>query len=147
MTDLRALHDAFDELERQADAVTAAKPFDLPTRAHASRPGTRLVPIALAAAVVAAVATGAVLLVPNADPGAGTAQPAASATSAPVRPIVYFAAASARARAVASSPSNAAAALITADCACSISSSTVAMRCWSAWNLPIGTPNCLRSRR
>jgi hypothetical protein len=84
MTDLRALHDAFEELERRADAVTAAKPFDHPTRAHASRPGTRLVPIALAAAVVAGVATGAVLLVPDADPGTGTAQPAASATSAPV---------------------------------------------------------------
>ncbi|MEV8441187.1 hypothetical protein AB0425_27730 [Actinosynnema sp. NPDC051121] len=85
MTDLRALRDAFDELERRADAVTAAKPFDHPTRTHASRPGTRLVPIALAAAVVAAVATGAVLLVPDADHATTqVAQSGGSATSAPV---------------------------------------------------------------
>ncbi|TQM78333.1 hypothetical protein FHX81_0595 [Saccharothrix saharensis] len=85
MTDLRALDDAFAELERRADAVTAARPFELP-RAPASRPAARLVPIALAAAVVAGVATGAVLLVPNADPGTSTAQPGAS-TSAP-EPVV-----------------------------------------------------------
>ncbi|MFJ6673841.1 hypothetical protein ACIQMJ_22260 [Actinosynnema sp. NPDC091369] len=85
MTDLRALDDAFAELERRADAVTAARPFDLP-RAPASRPAGRLVPIALAAAVVAGVATGAVLLTPNADPGPPTTQPGAS-TSAP-EPVV-----------------------------------------------------------
>ncbi|MFE9749836.1 hypothetical protein ACFYOT_33405 [Saccharothrix saharensis] len=85
MTDSRALDDAFEELERRADAVTAARPFELP-RAPASRPNARLVPIALAAAVVAGVATGAVLLVPNADPGTTTARPGAS-SSAP-EPVV-----------------------------------------------------------
>ncbi|XVS60800.1 hypothetical protein ACQPYE_21045 [Actinosynnema sp. CA-299493] len=86
MTDLRALHDAFEELERRADAVTARMPFDGPKRARAEGRGTgaRLVPIALAAAVVVGVATGAVLLVPDDDPGTRTAQPGASSTPPPI---------------------------------------------------------------
>ena len=86
MTDLRALHDAFEELERRADAATARMAVDGPTRtrANAPKPGTRLVPVALAAAVVAGVATGAVLLVPNNGPVTQTAQPGASSTAPPV---------------------------------------------------------------
>ncbi|GAB2959958.1 hypothetical protein [Saccharothrix stipae] len=86
MTDLRTLHDAFDELERRADAATAGLPPGIApgTRADASRSRTRLVPIALAAAVVAGVATGAVLLVPGDDPVTRTAQPGASSTAPPV---------------------------------------------------------------
>ncbi|NUT53232.1 MAG: hypothetical protein HOV94_39005 [Saccharothrix sp.] len=81
MTDLRALHDAFEELERRADAATADRPFDLPARTRASRPGTRLVPLAVAAAVVAGLATGAVLFLPDRDRAADTVQAAGSAST------------------------------------------------------------------
>ncbi|KOX14432.1 hypothetical protein ADK67_42225 [Saccharothrix sp. NRRL B-16348] len=86
MTDLRALNDAFEELERRADAATARMPLGLPprTRPAASWSRTRLVPITLAAAVVAGVATGAVLLVPTNDPGSQTGLLAASSTPPPV---------------------------------------------------------------
>ncbi|PSL57786.1 hypothetical protein B0I31_102765 [Saccharothrix carnea] len=82
MTDLRALNDAFEELERRADAATAARPFDLPHRNRAQ--ASRLVPMALAAAAVAGLVTGAVLLVPNNDPGTQAAQPGGSTTTAPI---------------------------------------------------------------
>ncbi len=86
MTDLRALNDAFEELERRADAATATRPFDDP-RARKSRPAARLVPIALAAAVVAGVSTGAVLVVPDHGPTRQTAQPGgSSAPPAPTTP-------------------------------------------------------------
>jgi hypothetical protein len=62
-----------------------------------------------------------------------------SATRVPVRPIVYLAADRARSRVPGDRPSSAAAALITAERACSISSSRSAMRCCRAWKLPIGT--------
>lgn len=89
MTDLRALHDAFEELERRADAATARTSLDTPprTRAAASRSGVRLAPIALAAAVVAGVATGAVLLVPNNDPVTQAAPPGTSSTAPPVTTV------------------------------------------------------------
>lgn len=80
MTDLRALNDAFEELERRADAATAARPFDLARR---NRPSARLVPMALAAAAVAGLVTGAVLLVPDNDPGTRAAQPGSSSTTVP----------------------------------------------------------------
>ncbi len=70
-----------------------------------------------------------------------------SATSAPMRPMLALAADSARSRVARSAPSTAAAALMTAERACSISSSRSAMRCCSAWKLPISMPNCLRVRR
>ncbi|MNV51938.1 hypothetical protein D3C71_1440040 [compost metagenome] len=70
-----------------------------------------------------------------------------SATSAPMRPMLNLAADSARSRATRSLPSMAAAALITAERACSISSSRSAMRCCRAWKLPMRMPNCLRVRR
>ena len=86
MTDLRVLHEAFEELERRADAATARMPVggSTRTRANAPKPGARLVPIALAAAVVAGVATGAVLLVPKDGTSTQTAQPGASSTAPPV---------------------------------------------------------------
>lgn len=77
MTDLRALTDAFAELERRADAASAGMPYPLPTRARsrrALRPGSGLVPVAATVAVVAGLAVGAVLLAPGGDPspsGAG----------------------------------------------------------------------------
>lgn len=82
MTDLRALHEAFEELERRADAATARTSLDLPPRTRAA--SSRLAPIALAAAVVAGVATGAVLLVPNNDPVTQAAPPGTSSTAPPV---------------------------------------------------------------
>ncbi|MEU7525178.1 hypothetical protein AB0A74_05545 [Saccharothrix sp. NPDC042600] len=63
MSDLRALHDAFGELERRADAVTAGLSPDVPPRAK-----SRLVPAAVAAVVVAGLATATALLVPDDDP-------------------------------------------------------------------------------
>ncbi|ROP35135.1 hypothetical protein [Saccharothrix texasensis] len=86
MTDLRALHDAFEELERRADAATAHMALDTSprTRGTASRSGVRLAPVALAAAVVAGVATGAVLLVPDNGPVTQVAQPSTSSTAPPV---------------------------------------------------------------
>jgi hypothetical protein len=99
MTDLQALTDAFAELERRADAAGAARQPELPTLTRprpVSRPSSRLVPVAATVVVVAGLAVGAALLVPSGRPDtqAGTpptaksssAQPAASATSAPAVP-------------------------------------------------------------
>ncbi|MFI9810777.1 hypothetical protein [Saccharothrix variisporea] len=60
MSDLRALNDAFGELERRADVVTAGLPPDVPARSK-----SRLVPLAVAAAVIAGLATATALLVPD----------------------------------------------------------------------------------
>src|SRR3989344_1988406 len=68
---------------------------------------------------------------------------ASCATSVPMRPMLTLAADRARSRAR-RSPPRTAAALMTAERACSTSSSTSAMRCCRAWKLPMGTPNCLR---
>lgn len=80
MNDLRALHEAFEELERRADAATARAAFE-PSPRRRTR-AARLAPVAVAAAVVAGVATGAALLVPGADP-APPAGPQPAASSAP----------------------------------------------------------------
>jgi hypothetical protein len=72
MTDLRALTDAFAELERRADAASAGTPYELPVRAQPRRPlgqGSRLMPVAATVAVVAGLAVGAALLAPGGDPG------------------------------------------------------------------------------
>lgn len=76
MNDLRALNDAFGELERRADAVTAGLPPGVPPRAK-----SRLVPVAVAAVVVAGLATATALLVPNNDPA--THEAARSTTAIP----------------------------------------------------------------
>jgi hypothetical protein len=64
MTDLQTLHDAFTELERQADAVV---PVARPRRAR----GFRLLPVA-AMAAVAALAVGAVWVAPSDAPVSGS---------------------------------------------------------------------------
>lgn len=74
MSDLRALNDAFGELERRADAVTAGLPPEVPPRTR-----SRLVPLAVAGVVVAGLATATALLVPNDAPG--TQQAAAQPTT------------------------------------------------------------------
>jgi hypothetical protein len=66
MTDLRALDDAFGELERRADAVTADRPLDLPARGRATS-RTRLVLAGAAVVAVAGLATTTTLLVPGDD--------------------------------------------------------------------------------
>ncbi|WP_158848645.1 hypothetical protein [Saccharothrix deserti] len=82
MSDLRALTDAFAELERRADAATAGMPFELPSRARPRRaPLPRLVPVVAAVAVVAGLATGAVLLVPDGPPATQTAAPPAASST------------------------------------------------------------------
>ncbi|MEJ2852559.1 MULTISPECIES: hypothetical protein [unclassified Saccharothrix] len=78
MSDLRALNDAFGELERRADAVTAGLPPEVPHRTK-----SRLVPVAVAVAVVAGLATATALLVPNDEPGT---QQAAAQTTAQTTP-------------------------------------------------------------
>jgi len=96
MTDLRALTDAFTELERRADAHTelhgrtdAAHVTQLPTapsRPRGVRPSARLVPVAAAVAVVAGLAaTGVVLLAPGSDSGGQVATPPVTG-STPVSP-------------------------------------------------------------
>jgi hypothetical protein len=81
MSDLNTLTDAFAELERRGDAAAARMSGQLPRRA---RPASRLVPIAVAATVVAGLATGVALLAPgdSADTGTrvGAAPPARSTT-------------------------------------------------------------------
>lgn len=74
MSDLRALNDAFGELERRADAVTAGLPPNVPPRTK-----SRLVPVAVAVAVVAGLATATALLVPGNEPS--TQQVAAQPTT------------------------------------------------------------------
>lgn len=67
MTDLQTLHDAFSELERQADTFAAQRPDE--------RPDRRRRPLVLAAAcvvTVAAVAGGGVLLAGRGGTGTGT---------------------------------------------------------------------------
>lgn len=84
MNDLRALHDAFGELERRADAATmTAAP---PARHRMSR----LVPVAATVVVVAGLAAGAVWLVPGDNAGTRAGSPPTStsptADSAPNAP-------------------------------------------------------------
>jgi hypothetical protein len=82
MTDLRHLHDAFEELERRADAAGALATAPKPRRAL----GFRLVPVAATVAAVAGLAAGAVWLSPGNDAPAGTqaaTQPSATSTTAP----------------------------------------------------------------
>ncbi|MBY8847279.1 hypothetical protein [Saccharothrix longispora] len=77
MSDLRALHDAFAELERRADAVTAERAFESTSPAKsctAPRPAL----VAAAVVVVAGAAAGTALLVPDDRPGT---QVAASSTT------------------------------------------------------------------
>jgi len=57
---------------------------------------------------------------------------------------MYLAAAMMRRRSSLSSPSAKVAARIAMLVACSSSVCMSTMRCCSTWNLPIGTPNCLR---
>jgi hypothetical protein len=83
MTDLRTLTDAFDELERRADAAAYRS---VPTPRARSR---RLVPVAAAAVVVAGLAAGAVWLVPGGDApvgGTSTTTPSPSIAAFPETP-------------------------------------------------------------
>jgi hypothetical protein len=88
MNDLRALHDAFGELERRADAApSSASAMTAPPARHRM---ARLVPVAATVVVVAGLAAGAVWLVPGdnagtqaASPPTGTSTTASSPTSAP----------------------------------------------------------------
>jgi len=78
MSDLRTLHDAFAELERQVDAAaTGTAPIVRPRRAM------RLVPVAATVVAVAGLVAGAVWLVPG-DPGTHAASP--PTTSSPTAP-------------------------------------------------------------
>ncbi|MDQ2583981.1 hypothetical protein [Saccharothrix yanglingensis] len=77
MSDLRVLHDAFAELERRADAVTAERAFESTSPAK-SRTAPRLALVAAAVVVVAGAAAGTALLVPDDRPGT---QVAASSTT------------------------------------------------------------------
>lgn len=62
MSDMRALTDAFTELEQRADAASVNRPFPLPPVARPQRrPSSWLVPVGVATAVVAAAATGVAL--------------------------------------------------------------------------------------
>lgn len=79
MTDLRALTDAFTELERRADASGAV--FELPAPRRA---GPRLVPIAAGLAVAAGLVAGAVVL--TRDPGTQTAAPPVTTTASATQP-------------------------------------------------------------
>jgi hypothetical protein len=76
MNDLRALHDAFGELERRADTApaTALAP---PARHRMSR----LAPVAATVVVVAGLAAGAAWLVPGGNTGTQAGSPPTSASS------------------------------------------------------------------
>jgi hypothetical protein len=84
MTDLRTLTDAFTELERRADAVTAGTPFPLPPR-RTERSRSRLVPVAATVVTVAGLAAGVALLAPGDDPGprTGSSPPSTSTSTRP----------------------------------------------------------------
>lgn len=89
MTDLRPLHDAFEELERRADAAGALATAPKPRRAL----GFRLVPVAATVVAVAGLAAGAVWLSPGNDAPSGTqaaTQPSStgSATAPPEHHVV-----------------------------------------------------------
>jgi hypothetical protein len=79
MNDLRALHDAFGELERRADAATADAALAPPVR----RRTARLMPVAATVVVVAGLAAGAVWLVPGGNAGTQAGSPPTSASSPP----------------------------------------------------------------
>jgi hypothetical protein len=81
MSDLRHLHDAFEELERRADA---AYPGVAPI-APKQRRGFRLVPIGATVVTVGALAAGAVLLSPGNDapPGNQAANTPTTSVAAP----------------------------------------------------------------
>lgn len=86
MTDLRALNDAFGELERRADAVSADLLLDVPSRTrprNAPRPGSRLVPVAAAVAVMAGLATGMALLAPGGGPATQAGGSPTASTTVP----------------------------------------------------------------
>jgi hypothetical protein len=76
MKDLRNLTDAFAELERRGDEAADRMPAGLPVRPNRK---SRLVPVAVAVAVVAGLATGVALLAPG--DGGGTRVAAAPSTS------------------------------------------------------------------
>ncbi|MGM1062253.1 hypothetical protein [Saccharothrix sp. Mg75] len=106
MSDLRVLRDAFGELERRADAVTAERPFERPRPAR-SGTAPRLVLAAVAVVAVAGAAAGISLLVPEQPAGTQVAGPpttsptsSAPATSAPPTPPDTPAALAERFRAV-----------------------------------------------
>ncbi|HEV8558432.1 MAG TPA: hypothetical protein VGR06_18835 [Actinophytocola sp.] len=84
MTDLHTLTDAFTELERRADAVTAGTPFPLAPR-RTERPRSRLVPVAATVVAVAGLAAGVALLAPgdNSGPQSGSAPPGTSTITQP----------------------------------------------------------------
>jgi hypothetical protein len=97
MNDPHALHDAFAELERRADAASAFMPLELPPRRRPQRrPAARLVPVAVTAFVVAGLAAGATLLAPGHDggtrtgasPGAGSATPRPQPSPTPPHSVV-----------------------------------------------------------
>jgi hypothetical protein len=83
MTDLRTLHDAFGELERRADAATAASALSTSPRPRRTL-GPRLVPVAATVVAVAGLAAGVVWLVPgNTGTQAGSPPTITSSPSAP----------------------------------------------------------------
>lgn len=71
MSDLRTLHDAFAELERQVDAAAA---YRAPVVRR--RRAVRLVPVAATVVAVACLVAGAVWLMPG-DSGTHVSKPAA----------------------------------------------------------------------
>jgi hypothetical protein len=79
MNDLRALHDAFGELERRADAAPVGTALAPPAR----RRTARLVPVAATVVVVAGLAAGAAWLVPGDNTGTRAGSPPTSASSPP----------------------------------------------------------------
>jgi hypothetical protein len=77
MNDLRALHDAFGELERRADAAPVGTALAPPARHRMAR----LVPVAATVVVVAGLAAGAVWLVPGDNAGEQAASPPTSTST------------------------------------------------------------------
>ncbi len=87
MTDLRTLTDAFDELERRGDAAAARMSNEVPLRRQ-SRPMTRLVPVAVAVAVIGGLATGVAVFAPGGDAGTPVgAAPTSATPTAPPTPV------------------------------------------------------------
>jgi len=84
MTELRNLTDAFAELERRGDAAADRMPAELPHRPSRT---SRLVPAAVAVAVVAGLAAGVALLAPGGDSGTQVASaPTGTSVAPPTSP-------------------------------------------------------------
>jgi len=84
MTDLRALHDAFGELERRADVASLGMQTAAPAPRRAF--GLRLVPVAATVAAVAGLAGAAMWLAPSGGDEGGTRAASSGTTSITVPP-------------------------------------------------------------